>query len=745
MTPVSGAASPALHAQNARTGRRWAAAIAALAVALTLVPYLVGNAQSYGRTFMWLGYNLDDSCVYLSWMRQAADGAVRTLNLFTTDPQHGMAPNPLFWVLGRIAAVAHLPLIAVYHGARILCGFALLLVVWELICALILNQRARQLAFLFICFSSGLGWLPFWWDGPLPAPVDMWQPEAITFLSLYLSPLFCFSMCLQAALVHLLLLGERTGKMRYGIYAGFCGFVLGLTHTYDVITMSAVWCAFLIAHTMFVVCNGLPAKEIIASWVRGFVAGLITLPAVAYIAYQLKTEAVFQARANVETLTPPLHWILLGYGITLLLAILGAAISSREVFYEPPSAKKASAWTTGFDALLLLVLWAIVNVSIAYLPLSFQRKLMQGAHLSIALLAGIGAAWIWYRIDAPVLRRRFLLFALAATAVLCPTNVMFMVRDANNYALGIAQTKLHRPYLQSGEIAALEWVRTNSPPGTAVQPLPWAGVLVNGARSQVYTRDTALMCFTPGLIDRPVYCGHWGETPHFREKLAPLTAFGTRFMDDTRRIALLHDMHVKYLVFSQKRAADNSLDAAEATDDLLPMFRGRIPVPGYLVLRYTNADADVYEVRLVRPPTTGAAPRPANAEGPSARFGTSALLNARHVVGFVATTGTRPHIPRVSANLAGGSGKGKRLDFARSVCYSKYHRTQIGGRFTHAVSVPELGRQSGPAHRCSSSVARGHTVVLDTFLNLAHHYGPGCVRAARRSHPVTRSPSHPLT
>ncbi len=585
-------------AGNAGLDWRWARAVAGFAVLLTLIPFLVGFSMSRGRQFMWLGYNLDDSCVYLSWMRQAADGALLTRNLFTTDQQHGMAPNPLFWLLGRIAAIGHIPLIGVYHFARLFFGFALLLIVWELICSLIRDRRSRQLAFLFVCFSSGLGWLPLWWDGPLPAPIDMWQPEAITFLSLYLSPLFCFSMCLQAGMVYLLLMGARTGRMRFAIFAGLCGFVLGLTHTYDVATITAVWFVFLSARTLLLSSNRAPVRQIVTPWIQGIAAGFISLPAVAYIAYQLKTEAVFQARANVETLAPALHWVVLGYGITLILAIAGSLFAARSTLLKSKTVSEEPGWTMDRDAALLLILWAIVNVAVAYAPVTFQRKLMQGAHFPIALLAGIGAGWVWRKLEACSMHSRFAPFALLITGILCPTNVLFMIRDVNNFARNMAQTKLHRPYLQPGEIAALEWIKTNSPPGAAVQPLPWTGGLSTGTHVQLYTIDTALMCFTPGLIDRPVYCGHWGETPQFKEKLATLTAFPSRLVDDATRREQLRKMHVRFLIFSQKHAEDSSAEEGETLDNLLPIFRGRLPLPSYLFLRYSNPEADVYEVQM---------------------------------------------------------------------------------------------------------------------------------------------------
>ena len=102
---------------------RWMLRIALLTMGLTLLPYLIGWSLSQGRQFMWLSYNLDDSCAYLALMRQAADGSLRSLNLFTTDPQHGMLLNPFFLVLGWGARLTGLPLIAVYHLSRLFFGF----------------------------------------------------------------------------------------------------------------------------------------------------------------------------------------------------------------------------------------------------------------------------------------------------------------------------------------------------------------------------------------------------------------------------------------------------------------------------------------------------------------------------------------------------------------------------------------------------------------------------------------------
>jgi hypothetical protein len=579
------------------SGDRWARLVALGTMLVTLIPYLIGASFANGRRYMWLGYNLDDSCVYLSWMRQAADGSLRAFNLFTTDPQKGMALNPLFLVLGRIAGWTHLPLLLVYHSARLLFGFGLIILVWKLIQQTISHPSARRTALLLVCFSSGLGWLPFWWEAsPIETPIDKWQPEGITFLSLYLSPLFCFSMMLQVGVLLLLVQGERTGNIRFTVSAGLCGFLLGLVHAYDVITMSAVWLLYLIVNLLF-----RTRFASAATGLRTAIAGLITTPAVVYLYIQLRHETVFRERVNVPTPSASLRWVLLGYGLTLALAIAGAYrlvmnanchTDSREALTahaeSQTSSKSATetTWTTGFDATLLLLCWAIANIGISYLPgVPFQRKLLQGAHIPIALLAGIGLTWLLSRTKLAGHARILRLATLLITIFLSLTNLFFIARDIGNYQANRAQTKQQRPYLQPGEIEALAWIAAHTPQNIAIQPLPWVQMI---GEHSLYPDDMSLACFTPGLIHRNVYCGHWGETPDYPSKIRELARFGK--LDEDKQRVLLRKMNVRYLIFSQKKPTD------ESADRLFPMFRGRLPLPNYLILSYSNADADVYEV-----------------------------------------------------------------------------------------------------------------------------------------------------
>ena len=609
-----------------------AAAIGLFALLLTCVPYLVGYFAAGKNHFLWLGANIDDAANYLSWMRQGASGSLRQYNRFTTDAQPGLFANPLFLLLGLFARVAHLPLVAVYHIARLGFGAGLLALVWKFLALLLplkkegnreegnrkqktenrkqkdeknpaadtlpptpfpFPRRARLLAFLFVCFASGLGWIPLAWENfssraTCPAgPIDLWQPEAITFLSLYLNPLFLCAMCLQIGIFMLLLNAERGGGIKSAIFAGICGLVLALVHTYDVLTVAAVWFVYLIIRLFFGKRN--PSAPLSARLIPAFIAGIITLPGVLLMASQLQTNKVFNARANVETLTAYPQYLLLGYGLTLLLALYAAFIQSKA---QSPSPR--------IPDFLFLSLWAVVNIAVAYTPgIAFQRKLLQGAHFPLAILAGAGAALLIAKhqpnTDAKhqpnTDLKRFAFAAALLTALLSLTNLKFLLDETERFQEHETKIFIARTNLLPGEVEALQWIAANTPAGAAVQPIPWQTIDLQARKRGI--SDMTLALFTPALADRAVYCGHFGETPDFVRRLnQDLGSVALGSLPDAQRIAILRRMNVQYLIFSQKDPQD------APADELFPQFRQRSPLPPYLHLVHSNPDADIYQIIL---------------------------------------------------------------------------------------------------------------------------------------------------
>ena len=210
------------------------------------LPYLLGYFSTPpGTFFVGTVYNIDDYCNYLSWLRQMADGHFFLRNLFTTEPQHGLEFNLFFWALGRLMAVTRLSAQAALQLARVGGGLTLLVLIYRFYRYCLPGDRgARLTAFGFACLSSGFGWVQWlrWSDKNFAGgPVDAWQPEAYTFLSIYTSALMAVSTVLILGALYALLLGEQTGKWKYPVIAGVCGGILGNIHSYDVLHLAAAW------------------------------------------------------------------------------------------------------------------------------------------------------------------------------------------------------------------------------------------------------------------------------------------------------------------------------------------------------------------------------------------------------------------------------------------------------------------------------------------------------------------------
>jgi hypothetical protein len=541
-----------------------------------MLPYLFGwslqGANPSRAVFGWLGYNLDDSNVYLSWMRQVADGGFFQRNLFTTEPQSGHQFSFFILLLGWFARLTSLPLIFVYHLARTVFGLLMLMTVWRGLECWVASRRTRRFSFLTVCFGAGLGWLPgLWHPSGISSPTDVWQPETVTFLCLYLSPLFCASLWLMLEVLIGLWRadeGERRGVMR----AGAAAFILGNIHTYDILTLGAVWGAWLLVR---LVHGKAGFAEVRNAVTVGFFAGLST----AYMFWLLKSEVVFAKRAAVPTLSGPLHLYLLGMGLLLPLAALGmrSGMRGQDAQTDEPSILRRPT--------VFLGLWAVVNLLVAYAPVAFQRKMAMGIHLPVAILAGVGLAWLLRRMND----RRVNLAALCCTALLFITNARFMLRDAANAADNLAQTRQHRTYLFAGEVEALKWLRANTPQGTPIQPLPWISRTEDG---RFVMSDSTVAVFAPGITGRPVHAGHWGETPDYGGAVSRWSRFLQPMTEDSWRHELVRAAGVKYLVLTQIAEGTADPDVRAVIDS----FRSSLPPWLTKVPEASNPEAEVYRV-----------------------------------------------------------------------------------------------------------------------------------------------------
>ena len=575
---------------SAMAERRIVAALIAFTLLVTTLPYALGyflapvmGVQGSAATFIGTPYNIDDYCNYLSWLRQMADGRFFLHNMFTTDAQNDLEFNVFFWLLGRVMALTHCSPQAALQGARLVGGGALLWLIYRFYRhCLPADRYARLSAFGFACLSSGFGWVQWhhWRDKNLPGgPVDAWQPEAYTFLSIYTSALMTVSTVFILGALYALLRGEQTGKWRYAVYAGLCGGILGNMHSYDVLHLSAAWGLFLVVWTVLKRGQG-----VALSWARALVALGLTLPTTLYMYHVYTAEAVFKARANVPTLSPAVWHYFLAYGLVFLLAVVaavkmappapnngGAGKEPGETFATSPPAPPGLGVGGTPLPLVFALCWAVGGLVVCYLPFAFQRKMLMGEHIPLCLLAGVGAAWLAKRYTPRAQALTLTLLVLASA----PSNALFLVRDMRHLQFNKSETHL-TPYLSADLVDVYHWLRTNTPTDASVVGPP------------------GYCTYLPGEAGRVVWAGHWAETPQYGGKDHQFADAFDRIASEDARHQFLLGTKANYLFYPNVIAPR---DTYRRRDGLHHWVELTPSPPPYLREVYKNGTFTVYEIR----------------------------------------------------------------------------------------------------------------------------------------------------
>lgn len=501
---------------------------------VTCLPYLlVWWYTPLQSIFPWTLFNSDDHGVYFAWMRQAADGRLLFRNLFTAEPQRGIYLQSYFLLLGQLARIPGIDVPLAYQIGRLLFGVTTLLLVYRLGAFFTPDRFTRGCIFWTTALSGGVGWL-FWHDHMIQrGPVDVWQPEALTFPSLYSNGLFAVALTLMLGVVVCMLLAEERGP-KWAVSAGLCGLLLGNIHSYDVIHLTAVWCAYLLAKGL--VDRRFPLRDL----GHGLIAALVASPSVAYMAWLYLTEPVFKARADTATLSPEFSKYLLGYGLLLPLAALGAwrlYLQGKEPGEGQSSSRRwllPVAWAVAGLPLAYLALPHLVDGQLEWQPVAFQRKLIMGYHLPLALLSGLALAGLARAAAARGgTARTGGMIAALAVCILALSNLRYLVRDVKLARdENLTSTGAHHAYWPEGDLHAFEWLRTHTPPDATVLTWPMNGV------------------FAPAYSGRKVYAGHWGETPGYEARLKEEFAFYWGVWSSEERLRFLRQYGITHIVES---------------------------------------------------------------------------------------------------------------------------------------------------------------------------------------------------
>lgn len=349
---------------------RW---VLLLTLAMNL-PYLVGYLLTpKGYRFLFLStVNTADFHTYFAWAEQARQGHLFFRNLYTPEADARVVFHPLFYLVGRVAALCGLSVSTVFHAVRVVGGAGLLFFLYRLGAFLFDGLGPRRLFFWFATVTSGLGGyltllrvirLEHFLSDRVPADIHI--PEAFTLWSAALSPLFSLSILLMLLVACRWLLFLERGDARL-LRLGFALLLLlPFVHPYDLFIIGPL----IFCHALWETLRRRSLRPLLAS--LGLLSGLA--PYVGYALFVLWKAPRLADWVEAPRLSPPIYFYLLGAFFLLLPALfaVGRPKLSRPRFS-------------------FFFIWACLSLLLAYLPLPFQRRLVEGWQLALAVLALLG-------------------------------------------------------------------------------------------------------------------------------------------------------------------------------------------------------------------------------------------------------------------------------------------------------------------------------------------------------------------
>src|SRR6202521_3339165 len=342
--------------------------------AVTALPYVYAYAvQPPGHVFMGFFYLGDDANTYLAKMRQGWEGSWGWQNRYTTESSPA-AYLFMFWlVLGHLAAVLNLPLIVVFHLARVAAAFALMAAAWFMICHFIGDRSARRFAFFFCAVGLGLGYVIQALGQPVifghqTDTLDWRMPELTAFYSVLALPHFAWSGVFAAAGIALTFKAIQRGSFVLALLAGLAWLGQASIHPQMPILMGGATAGALVLR---------PASR--RGWLAAAVAFAIPAPYIlyCYFAFIGNPEVQRWTFHSKNSLPPEGFSLFFAVAPQLLLALTGLPIVLRRRTRED----------------LFLIAWLVLLAAIPYLPNpagDLRRRFLDGLYLPLVILGARG-------------------------------------------------------------------------------------------------------------------------------------------------------------------------------------------------------------------------------------------------------------------------------------------------------------------------------------------------------------------
>lgn len=549
--------------------REWLAALvmALVATALMQIPYALGYAFApRDAEYTGLLINSEDYS-YHAIMLQGYNGAWAYHIQYTTEP-HGAAFLYGFYLsLGHLARTLGISIIAMWHAARVLAAFVMLVAAFAFSALFLVDPQERWTAYLIAIFGSGFDWILFPWerfDPTASTPLDFRMPEVHLFFTGLTYPHIALGIALVLGAFWLLLRYLERKFWRDIFLLTIAVMLIGIIYPFLIFLVAGVLGASWVYHST-------RAKKVL--WRDAFALGLALVPSAPlylYYAYVLQSNSVFRVwNDQAVTLSPnPLHY-LFAYGALLALAapILMSSRSLQERNFPPLSRE------VGGISFEFLILWLFVVALLLYAPLGAQRRFVQGVQIPLAILASAGL----YRIWLPRLENANWFQRLAARPNYSVLGLRRLVVILLLLGLSAANWVV---LVKLSTLTAIEQPAAFFVPRTQVAAIDWLGTNVQ--------RDAPILAaywtsgYIPARTGNLVFMGQRYETSHFEEKRALVENFFDSKTDDVFRRDLLARYRIGYMFWGEQERALGTFDPARAD---------------YLDFAFSNSAVTIYRVK----------------------------------------------------------------------------------------------------------------------------------------------------
>jgi hypothetical protein len=474
--------------------------IALLVLLLITIPYLAawvipGSEYSFGGFLL----NPLDGNSYLAKMYEGWRGDWRFTLPYTALPNQGVYLFTYYILLGHLARVFGVPLLAIFHLARLLGSLVLLWALWRFMQNLLLPVRITTLVYAIACLGLGMGWLAFPFH---VVPSDFWVAEAYSLLSAYTNPHFVLSLGLFVWLLTVRYppkTESQPPQWAAWIEAAIvimASIVLGSISPFAVVSGWAILGTVLAGKIMdrwrsmqslSDDLSGMIQGVLVDPMIRKILARLGYLflggaPVVLYTFWVIQIDPQLAAwNAQNLTPTPPVWDLILAFSPALLLALFSLT----------------QVWRNQTLQVQIAGVWAVLACVMVYSPLGLQRRFLVGLSIPLSALSGLGLLWLEKRFT-----RRFRSIAITALVLTFPTLLLVL-------AAGQSGVLTHDPllYLKRSEVEAFSWIESNTPKDALILAAPQTGM------------------FIPGHTGRRVLYGHPFETVDADVEQAAVTSF----------------------------------------------------------------------------------------------------------------------------------------------------------------------------------------------------------------------------